>query len=112
MSVQQLMYESFIISYIQLSELAGDFYDENNQEDYITDVQESSLNSLGKIYAIETADDISKNVRDLRLAKDVEAKEPKPTSISGANNCPEDLYIGEYFWIKYKAEKTAAIAIV
>lgn len=77
------------------------------QEDYITDVQESSLNSLGKIYAIETADDISKNVRDLRLAKDVEAKEPKPTSISGAYNYPEDLYIGEYFWIEYKAEKTA-----
>ena len=77
------------------------------KEDYITDVQESSLNSLGKIYAIETADDISKNVRDLRLAKDVEAKEPKPTSISGANNCSEDLYIGEYFWIEYKAEKTA-----
>lgn len=37
MNVQQLMYESFIISYLQLSELAGDFYDDNYQDDYISD---------------------------------------------------------------------------
>ena len=45
MNVQQLMYESFIISYLQLSELAGDFYDDNyddfwdyeEAEDYFDD---------------------------------------------------------------------------